>query len=82
MRAYRELGISPDYGKKLRKQHGDRTRVPWWRNRDALLAWFERLIAPSEPAKSRKQSAPRPALGAAIDPAETLRELTARKPTS
>lgn len=80
MNAYRELGVSPDYGLKIRKEHGDRTRVAWWPSREALFAWFGRLIAPPEPApKPPRKQAPRPALGAAIDPADTVRELISRK---
>ena len=37
------LGVSRWTLRRYRREAGDLTAVPWWRDRAALLVWFERL---------------------------------------
>lgn len=73
----RVVGKSTDALLRVRKKFGDQTLEPWFRDEEAVLSWFERLIAPPAAPQKRRKREPQADIGAAVDPREVARSLRA-----
>ena len=70
------LGMSEDTLARHRRSHGDRTLRPWWRDHEAVISWYEALIAPpSQPEPQRRRPRQSVPTGSAIDPREVVLQL-------
>jgi hypothetical protein len=77
-RAAEILGMDENTLKRHRDEHGCKMRRPFWRSEEAVLEWYETMIAPPEPPPkpSRKQAEPKPVRGRAVNLTEAAKEIS------
>jgi hypothetical protein len=77
-KAAQVLGMSEDALLRKRRRCNDRTRVAWWRDTEAVVRWFEAMIAPPpiEASKVRRRT---DTDRGPIDPRAVARELAGSK---
>jgi hypothetical protein len=70
------LDIDEDTLGRKRKRLGDKTRVPWWENEEAVISWWKALIAPLPDPPAPKPARRGRSFTEPLDVRAKLRQLT------